>query len=97
MMENPAACNTVENCVAQPDAQARTSLVVGIATRGRPTILAETIAFLANQKGSLTRSSWRTQTRRMPAMRRARFPQVTFIQAELGLTRQRNAILNQAS
>ena len=30
--------------------ESQTRLVVGIATRGRPTILAETIAFLAKQE-----------------------------------------------
>jgi GT2 family glycosyltransferase len=68
-------------------------VVLGIATRGRPLILSETIAFLANQ------------TRQPDAILVAyadpadlgdaprQFPHVTFVQAPLGLTRQRNAIL----
>jgi GT2 family glycosyltransferase len=68
-------------------------VVLGIATRGRPLILSETIAFLAKQ------------TRQPDAILVAyadsadlgdapqQFPHVTFVQAPLGLTRQRNAIL----
>ena len=50
MMENAAPGNTVEKCVSQPGVEGQTNLVVGIATRGRTAILAETIAFLANQE-----------------------------------------------
>jgi hypothetical protein len=70
-------------------------VVLGIATRGRALILSETIAFLAKQ------------TRQPDAILVAytdagdlgdaprQFPHVTFAQAPLGLTRQRNVILGQ--
>jgi GT2 family glycosyltransferase len=73
-----------------------TNLVVGIATRGRSAILAETIAFLAKQERLpdqiLVAYAEPADVGDAPV----RFPHVTFIQAELGLTRQRNAILNRA-
>lgn len=73
-----------------------TSLVVGIATHGRAAILAETIAFLANQARQpdtiLVAYAEPADVGDAPQ----RFPHVRFIQAELGLTRQRNAILTLA-
>jgi GT2 family glycosyltransferase len=68
-------------------------VVLGIATRGRASILAETIAFLAKQ----TRQpddilvAYTVPADLGDAI--GRFPHVIFIQAPLGLTRQRNAIL----
>ena len=73
--------------------KSQTRLVVGIATRGRCTILAETIAFLAAQKRQpdqiLVAYAEPTDIGDAPGQ----FPHVTFVQAPLGLTRQRNAIL----
>jgi glycosyltransferase involved in cell wall biosynthesis len=68
-------------------------LVVGIATRGRCAILAETIAFLAKQTRQpdqiLVAFAEPADVGDAPGQ----FPHVTFIQTPLGLTRQRNAIL----
>jgi GT2 family glycosyltransferase len=87
IMENQAPLGT---------AAARTSLVVGIATRGRSAILAETIAFLAKQERQpdkiLVAYAEQADVGEAPA----RFPHVTFVQTALGLTRQRNAILGLA-
>jgi GT2 family glycosyltransferase len=94
MMENQVPHNTVENCASQPGSQARTSLVLGIATCGRPTILAETIAYLANQKRHPDKMIVAYADPADAGDAPARFPHVTFIQTELGLTRQRNAILS---
>jgi GT2 family glycosyltransferase len=73
--------------------KSQTRLVVGIATRGRCTILAETIAFLAAQKRQpdqiLVAYAEPADIGDAPGQ----FPHVSFIQAPLGLTRQRNAIL----
>ena len=70
-------------------------LVVGIATRSRPTILAETIAFLAKQERQpdqiVVAYAEPVDIGDAPDW----FPHVTFIQTPLGLTRQRNAILAQ--
>jgi GT2 family glycosyltransferase len=77
-------------------ADLRTNLVVGIPTRGRPAILAQTIDFLAKQERQpdeiLVAYAEPADVGDAPD----RFPNVTFIQAELGLTRQRNAILSLA-
>jgi glycosyltransferase involved in cell wall biosynthesis len=76
--------------------KSQTRLVVGIATRGRCTILAETIAFLAAQKRQpdqiLVAYAEPADIGDAPGQ----FPHVTFVQAPLGLTRQRNAILTLA-
>ena len=76
--------------------KSQTRLVVGIATRGRCTILAETIAFLAAQKRQpdqiLVAYAEPADIGDAPGQ----FPRVTFVQAPLGLTRQRNAILTLA-
>jgi hypothetical protein len=96
MMEKPAPCNTVENCESQPGVQGQTRLVLGIATCGRPMILAETIAYLANQKRCPDKIIVAYADPADVGDAPARFQHVTFIQAELGLTRQRNAILNLA-
>lgn len=72
----------------------RTTLVVGIPTCGRPMILAETIAFLEEQ---VRRPDKIVVAYADPADVEdapVRFPQVTFIQSKLGLTRQRNAIVD---
>src|SRR5579859_6228632 len=73
-----------------------TRLVIGIATHDRPTILAETIAFLAKQTRQpdkiLVAYAKPADVASAPSL----FPHVTFIQTELGLTRQRNAILTMA-
>jgi GT2 family glycosyltransferase len=71
-------------------------IVVGIATHGRPAILAETLAFLAQQR--------RQPDRVLVAYAEAgdvgdcpqRFPHVAFVMTELGLTRQRNVIVDLA-
>jgi GT2 family glycosyltransferase len=72
-------------------------LVVGIATRGRPTILAETLAFLARQSLQpdeiVVAYPEPSDVGDAPLI----FPGITFLQTELGLTRQRNAILNHVS
>src|SRR5580704_11363033 len=72
-------------------------LVVGIATRGRPAILAETIAFLANQVRQPDKILVAYAEPADIADAPERFPEVTFIRAEVGLTRQRNAILTLAA
>jgi GT2 family glycosyltransferase len=72
-------------------------LVVGIATHGRPAILAETIAFLANQVRQPDKILVAYAEPADIADAPERFPHVTFIRAELGLTRQRNAILTFAA
>ena len=72
-------------------------LVVGIATRGRPAILAETIAFLANQVRQPDKILVAYAEPADVADAPERFPEVTFIRAEVGLTRQRNAILTLAA
>jgi GT2 family glycosyltransferase len=77
-------------------AAAQTNMVVGIATRGRCAILAETIAFLAKQKRQPDRIIVAYAEPEDVGFAPERFPHVTFIQSELGLTRQRNAILNLA-
>ena len=68
-------------------------LVVGIATRSRPTILAETIAFLAKQERQPDQIVVAYAEPVDIGDAPGQFPQVTFIQTPLGLTRQRNAIL----
>jgi GT2 family glycosyltransferase len=73
------------------ETQAR--LVVGIATRHRPTILVETIAFLARQTRQPDKIVVAYVEPADVADAPALFPHATFIQAETGLTRQRNAIL----
>jgi GT2 family glycosyltransferase len=76
--------------------ESRTRLVVGIATRGRPAILAETIAFLAKQERQPDQILVAFADLVDIGDAAERFPHVTFIQTELGLTRQRNAILTLA-
>jgi GT2 family glycosyltransferase len=76
--------------------ETRTKMVVGIPTHGRPAILAETLAFLQNQRRQpdtiLVAYAEPADVGDAPI----RFPHATFILAELGLTRQRNAILSLA-
>jgi glycosyltransferase involved in cell wall biosynthesis len=76
--------------------ESQTRLVVGIATRNRPTILAETIAFLAKQTRQPDEIIVAYADPADIANATRIFPNVTFIQTELGLTRQRNAILTLA-
>ena len=73
--------------------ESQTRLVVGIPTRSRPVILAETIAFLAKQHRQPDEILVAYSEAEDIADSANRFPHVTFIQAPLGLTRQRNAIL----
>jgi GT2 family glycosyltransferase len=77
-------------------ADTRANLVVGIATRGRTAILVETIAFLAKQERQPDKILVAYAELADVGDAPDRFPYVTFIQAELGLTRQRNAILSLA-
>jgi GT2 family glycosyltransferase len=73
--------------------ESQTRLVIGIATHNRPTILAETIAFLAKQTRQPDKIFVAYADPADVANAPGLFPHVTFIQTELGLTRQRNAIL----
>jgi GT2 family glycosyltransferase len=75
----------------QPTPQIR--LAVGLATRGRPLIVAETIAnlqFQSRQPDSIV-VAYADPADIGDAPQR--FPQVCFVKSELGLTRQRNTIL----
>src|ERR1700692_3086758 len=76
--------------------ESQTRLVVGIATHNRPTILAETIAFLAKQTRQPDKIFVAYAEPADVADAPRLFPHVTFVQTELGLTRQRNAILTVA-
>jgi GT2 family glycosyltransferase len=71
-------------------------IVVGIATHGRPAILAETLAFLAQQQRPPDRIfvvyAEAADVGKCPQ----RFPQATFVAAKLGLTRQRNIVVDLA-
>jgi GT2 family glycosyltransferase len=73
------------------------SIAVGIATRGRPAILAETVAELARQtrppEAILVCHVTDDDVADLPARR----PDIRFLRAEAGLPRQRNAILDAAS
>lgn len=73
--------------------ESQTRLVVGIATRNRPAILAETIAFSAKQERQPDQIIVAYAELADVGDAPEQFPQVTFVQTELGLTRQRNAIL----
>jgi GT2 family glycosyltransferase len=73
--------------------ESQTRLVVGIATRGRPSILAETVAFLAKQERQPDRIFVAFHEPVDVGEAPVQFPHVTYVQTELGLTRQRNAIL----
>jgi GT2 family glycosyltransferase len=70
-----------------------TKLVIGIATHGRPAILAETLAFLAKQKRQPDTIVVAYAEPADVSDAPNRFPHVTFLRAELGLTRQRNTIV----
>jgi GT2 family glycosyltransferase len=76
--------------------ESQTRLVVGIATHHRPTILAETIAFLAKQTRQPDKIFVAYAEPADIANAPTLFPHVTFIQTKLGLTRQRNVILTLA-
>ncbi len=69
------------------------NLAVGIATRGRPLVLAETIADLAQQSLQPARIVVSYAEPGDIGDAPERFPQVDFVQSPLGLTNQRNAIL----
>jgi GT2 family glycosyltransferase len=71
-------------------------IVVGIATHGRPAILAETLAFLAQQQRHPSRILVVYVDAADVGDCPLRFPQVTFVASELGLTRQRNIIVDLA-
>lgn len=71
------------------------TFTVAIPTRGRAAILAETIAFLAEQQRPPDRIVIAYAEPADVADAPVQFPHVTFIQAPLGLTRQRNALLEQ--
>ncbi|WP_162536551.1 glycosyltransferase [Granulicella sp. WH15] len=71
----------------------RLSLAVGIATRGRPRVLAETIADLEQQSRQPDRIVISYAEPGDIGDAPERFPQVDFVQGPLGLTNQRNAIL----
>lgn len=71
-------------------------IVVGIATHGRPAILAETLAFLAQQQRQPDRVVVVYADAADVADCPQRFPEVMFVAAELGLTRQRNIIVDLA-
>ena len=93
----------IERGAANPDPpiklntmESRTRLVVGIATHHRPTILAETIAFLAKQTRQPDKIVVAYADPADVANAPTLFPHVTFIQTKLGLTRQRNVILTLA-
>jgi GT2 family glycosyltransferase len=77
--------------------QNRSKLAVGIATRGRPALLVETLAFLRRQTRQpdevFVAYPDAEDVRDAPA----RFPEVTFLKTDLGLTRQRNAIVAAAA
>jgi GT2 family glycosyltransferase len=92
-MESQGPLSTAEPYVSGQPADTKTSLVVGIATRGRCAILAETIAFLAQQERQPDKILVAYAELADVGDAPGRFPHVTFIQTELGLTRQRNAIL----
>jgi GT2 family glycosyltransferase len=76
--------------------ESQTRLVVGIATRNRPSILAETIAFLARQERQPDEIFVAYPEPEDVGDAPLQFPHVTFVQTALGLTRQRNAILTLA-
>jgi GT2 family glycosyltransferase len=95
-MDSQAPLSTAEQYVSGQCADPATSLVVGIATCGRCAILAETIAFLARQERQPDQILVAYAALADVGDAPDRFPHVTFIQAELGLTRQRNAILSLA-
>ncbi|MCS6855990.1 MAG: glycosyltransferase family 2 protein, partial [Elioraea sp.] len=73
------------------------SIAVGIATRGRPAILAEPLAELARQtrppEAILVCHVTDDDVGDLPA----RLPDIRFLKAEAGLPRQRNAILDAAA
>jgi GT2 family glycosyltransferase len=74
----------------------QTRLVIGIATRNRPGILAETLAFLANQTRQPDQIIVAYPEPADVGDAIDKFPHVTFLKTQLGLTRQRNAILDVA-
>ena len=68
-------------------------LIVGVATRGRAALLAEMIAFLAQQERQPDAIVVAYAENADVGDAPDRFPHVIFLQTALGLTRQRNAIL----
>jgi GT2 family glycosyltransferase len=85
------------SAVAGEKVGTRLQIAVGIATRGRPAILAETIADLETQRrppdSIVVAYADPADIGAAPRM----FPQVRFVQTSLGLTKQRNAILQAAT
>jgi GT2 family glycosyltransferase len=70
---------------------------IGIATRGRPAVLAETIAYLNLQRRAPDKIVVAYADEQDIQKCNEKFPGVLFAKAELGLTRQRNAILELAA
>jgi GT2 family glycosyltransferase len=95
-MEIEGPLRTAEQDPSGQGTPSQMSFVVGIATRGRPAILAETIAFLARQERQPDKILVAYADLADVGDAPSRFAHVIFIQAELGLTRQRNAILSLA-
>ena len=78
---------------SQEGAEAKLRMAVGIATRGRPEVLIETLSGLCRQTvqpvAVLVAYTQPGDVDRAPRL----FPEVTFLQSQPGLTRQRNTIL----
>jgi len=96
LCEHPSTSEVGVSTV-QRDGAVHLRIAVGIATRGRPAILAETIGDLEKQSRQPD-SIWvayadLVDIQELPE----RYPYVRFIQTKLGLTAQRNAILNELS
>jgi GT2 family glycosyltransferase len=69
------------------------NIVLAIATHGRPRILSETLAFLANQQRQPEQIVVAYADPSDIGEAPTRYPHVTFLKSALGLTRQRNAAL----
>ncbi len=82
--------------IAQSATSTQIEIVVGIPTRGRPGILVETIADLARQSRPADQIVVAYAESEDIGDAESRFPSVTFLKCALGLTRQRNAILELA-
>ena len=80
-----------------PPETSRLMITVGIATRGRPRILMNTIADLAQQQRTPDEIIVCYSEAEDVAEARARYPGVRFIQCEAGSSRQRNFIIQAAA
>ena len=85
----------VTNDAVNASAVLNLKIAVGIATRGRPEVLADTISDLDGQDRKADHIVVAYADVKDIGAAPARFPDVVFIQSALGLTRQRNAILDQ--